>query len=500
MTEYQSSNRSIVKVTSLFGGVQIFLMLTSIIRGKFVALFIGATGMGINGMFVSAITMITQVAGLGLNFSAVRDISLAKESGDVERIDSTITVVRKWLVVCSLSGALILILVSNLLSKLSFGNSLYTLSFVLLSLVVSLSILTNGNVAILQGLRRMQEMAKASLWGAIVGLITSIPLYWYLGIKGIVPALIIAAITAYGFSYFYTRNIIIKRKINFREVYLQGGSMAKLGIVMMLANVIGSIVTYVINTYISNFGSLSDLGLYQAGLSITNQYSGVVFTAMAVDYFPRLSAVNTNTIQLNRIVNQQAEIVTTIITPILMFVMLAAPIIIHLLLSVEFIVLKHFIFIMAFSLIFKAASFNIGYISFAKGDKFLFFWFEGVFGSLLILISAILGYYFYGLNGIAIANLLSNVLYLIVIYLITNRRYGFKLQNGFLITYSKLVLFTGALFVTVLVFDNIYGYIFGISLTLWEFFFSFKHLDRILGLKSYFRDKFNKISQEANEE
>lgn len=111
--------------------------------------------------------------------------------------------------------------------------------------------------------------------------------------------------------------------------------------------------------------------LYQAGLSITNQYYGVVFTAMAVDYFPRLFAVNTNTIQLNRIVNQQAEIVTTIIiTPILM---LAAPIIIHLLLSVEFIVLKHFIFIMAFSLIFEAASFNIGYISFAKGDKFLFF-------------------------------------------------------------------------------------------------------------------------------
>lgn len=37
--------------------------------------------------------------------------------------------------------------------------------------------------------------------------------------------------------------------------------------------------------FISNFGSLKDVGLYQAANSITNQYVGVVFAAMGADFF-----------------------------------------------------------------------------------------------------------------------------------------------------------------------------------------------------------------------
>ena len=46
-----------------------------------------------------------------------------------------------------------------------------------------------------------------------------------------------------------------------------------------------------LSAFISKTGSLSDVGLYNAGLAIVDGYVGMVFTAMATDYFPRLSGV-----------------------------------------------------------------------------------------------------------------------------------------------------------------------------------------------------------------
>ena len=42
----ENGYRSILKGTSIFGGVQIFQILINLIRGKFVAMFLGPAGMG----------------------------------------------------------------------------------------------------------------------------------------------------------------------------------------------------------------------------------------------------------------------------------------------------------------------------------------------------------------------------------------------------------------------------------------------------------------------
>ena len=50
----KNSYRSILKGTSIFGGVQIFQIAVNLIRGKFVAMFLGPTGMGISSLFNSS--------------------------------------------------------------------------------------------------------------------------------------------------------------------------------------------------------------------------------------------------------------------------------------------------------------------------------------------------------------------------------------------------------------------------------------------------------------
>ena len=53
-----SSYRSIFKATSLFGGVQVYQILISVIKSKFVAVLLGPEGMGIQGLYQSAIQLI----------------------------------------------------------------------------------------------------------------------------------------------------------------------------------------------------------------------------------------------------------------------------------------------------------------------------------------------------------------------------------------------------------------------------------------------------------
>jgi len=56
----ENSYRSILKGTSVFGGVQVFQILINMVRGKFVALFLGPDGMGVSALLTSATSTVQQ--------------------------------------------------------------------------------------------------------------------------------------------------------------------------------------------------------------------------------------------------------------------------------------------------------------------------------------------------------------------------------------------------------------------------------------------------------
>ena len=83
-----TSYGSIFKSTMLFGVVQVLKAIMSVVKNKIAAVLIGPEGIGILGIFNSAIRVIQTGAGLGVSQSAVRDVSEAAGSGD-SGIDST---------------------------------------------------------------------------------------------------------------------------------------------------------------------------------------------------------------------------------------------------------------------------------------------------------------------------------------------------------------------------------------------------------------------------
>ncbi len=482
----ETSYRTILKATSLFGGVQVIQVFLNLVRGKVIAVLLGTAGVGLNSLYISSISMISNISGLGLSFTAVRDIAKAKESGDEQRLAAIIKVFKRWLYLTSFLGFAGVLIFSPLLSLYTFKSYENTVPFIFLAFMLLFGSLSAGNASLLQGTRNLKKYALYTLSGSLVAIVVSVPFYYIFGIKGIVPALIISALITYLFSLYYTAGIETKDvSISWKESFLSGLDMVKLGVAMMLSVFIGSFVHFLVNTYISNNGSIGDLGLYQAGMAITSQSVGLVFTAMAVDYYPRLSAISDNNQLVKQMVNQQGEITMLIATPVLLLLSLMAPIVIKLLYSNEFLTIVDFLRVLAFGMMFKAASYSIGAISFAKGDKRVFFLLEGVFSNASILLFSVLGYKIDGLNGLSWAILSMNLLYFIVIVIVTNKLYKFSINKSL----GKILIvstFMMSLLYIVLKseLDGIY-YPLAIIIVAISILYSYLEIDKLIGVREF---------------
>ena len=85
MTEEQTSYRQIMKATSLFGGVQVFSIIITIIRTKFIAVLLGPLGMGIAGLLTTTTTFIGGLTNRKYtNISKTSRETAKRELGDLE--------------------------------------------------------------------------------------------------------------------------------------------------------------------------------------------------------------------------------------------------------------------------------------------------------------------------------------------------------------------------------------------------------------------------------
>ncbi len=487
------SYKSIAKGTATFGGIQVFNILINLIRGKLVAILLGTEGMGIASLLTTAANSIQQLSSLGLNLSIVKEVSQANENQNPTLLTQVIKLSGKLLRLTSLLGALLTCFLSGLLSKWTFGSTHYQWYFIGLSVFIFLTTLSNGELSILQGIRAIRKLAYASVIGSINGLLIGVPLYYYFGYDGIVPAMIILSLSLYIFYYYQRHQAVQTEAVTTPSILSpQTKQMLSLGIVMMLSTLLGTLASYLLNLFIRNIGSLDDVGLYQAAHSITNQYSGLVFTAISMDFMPRLAAINTNNSKVRLLVNQQTEIISLAITPLVLTVILLAPAIIRLLLTDKFLSLIPVIRLMAIGILFKSISFPMGYISFAKGDKRTFFWLEGISSNLLTLTFNCIAFYYWGIVGVSIAFTSVFAIYTFIYIYLTNRLYHFKHTQSCIRLIIKLILFGVIGLACSFIPQPIYAYPLTAGITIIATIYSLRELNQRLSLLQFIKNKIKR--------
>ncbi len=429
MSSKQTSYRSIFKATSIFGGVQVINIIITIIRGKALALLIGTAGMGLNGLLMAGLNIIKALTSLGISESAVRDISISHASGNEEEIATTYTVFKRWIWFTALLGVLVTISLSTVLSKAAFGNSDHAMSYVWLSITFIFGALVGGIYTFLRGTRQVKYLAQATIYGSIAGLIVALPIFYVYGINGVVPAIIATSFVTFLVSLYFKRKIKIKTvEISWADTFTKGKPMVVLGLSMSVSTLLASGVAFVLSTFIVKLGSLEDLGLYNAGGTIVSSYVGMVFTAMSMDYFPRLSGLIHDEVKWKELVNQQADLVIIILNSVLILLLATAPLLIKILLSSEFLGALDYIMWAVIAIPLRGLVWVLGFIFIAKGDNKLFVIVE-TGANLLVLSFNLLFYYNFGLIGLGISMLVSYVISSIVMILIVKNKYNFSFSK-----------------------------------------------------------------------
>jgi len=483
MRDQQNSYRQIVKGTSIIGGVQVFTMIISIIRSKFVAVLLGPTGIGIAGLLTSTISFISGLTNFGLGTSAVRDIASANSIGDEIRISTVIKVLRRWVWITGILGTLVMLFFSPWISQLTFGNRDYTLAFIWISITLLFTQVSSGQLVVLQGMRKLQYLAKSSLAGSALGLIITVPLYYQFGVEGIVPAIIISSVVSLILSWYFAKKVKTEPiKISLASTLIEGKNMVTLGFMISLSMLLAVGVSYVVRIYISNTGGVEQVGLYSAGFLIINTYAGLIFNAMGTDFYPRLSEVAHSNELCKQTINQQAEIAILILAPILMAFIVFIQWVVILFYSNKFIAIDTMIHWAAIGLFFKAASWAIAFILLAKGASKLFFWNE-LLANIYGLGLNILGYHMLGLTGLGISFMVSYLLYLIQVYILSKIKYQFSFDTATIRIFAFQLLLAISCFLVILFSEKPYSYIVGTGLIVISSWYSYRELDKRIEIK-----------------
>lgn len=488
----KSSYRSIFKATSLFGGLQVYQILIGIIRSKFIAVLLGPAGMGISGLYTSATSLIKSLSSMGLQSSAVRDVAAAYGSGDTERINRTISVLRKLVWITGLLGMIIVLIGSPILSKTTFGSYDYTIPFIFLSVTLLLDQLSVAQNVILQGTRKLKHLAKSSAIGSTLGLLVTIPLYYLFGVEGIVPTLIIYSFISFLLAWYFARKVSFKKVVLTSQKTIQEGrTMLKMGIAMSVNALLLSVSAYFLRIFILHHGGQDAVGLFTAGFAIMTTYVGMIFSAISTDYYPRLAAVNDDNEKSRDVINQQGEIGLLIIAPCLVVCIVFMPLIVHLLYSEEFLPANDYILWACVGTLFKLVSWVISYLFIAKSAMKIFLKNE-ILVTLYSLLLSIVGYYIDGLRGLGIAFTLQYVFYFLQVGVVANRKYGYKLSKDFLILLiSQLALVLSSLLVATTT-SGYTMYVCGSLIILVTALYSYSGLNKRMDINQFIKSKFKK--------
>lgn len=415
----------ILKYTSLFGGVQGLVILIGLVRNKAMAWLLGAGGMGFNALMMSVQAFAAQCTNLGLSFGAVPKLSEVYEQGDHSQLDYFVQVIRLWSLIAAVLGLVFCVAASGLVDNMAFTWGDHTLHFAMLGASVAMLAVTGGEMAILKAIRRMGSLARIQIYVAIGAVLISVPLYYYWGHSGVVPAIVLIAALNMLLTIWHSYRCQPLRLIFSRRHLRDGYGMIRLGVAFVLAAAIGSGAEMAIRAFLNVEGGMDDVGFYNAAFMITITYAGMVFSAMETDFFPRLSAVNKDIEATNETVNKQMEVSLLLLSPMLVALLMLLPVLIPILFRRDFVPVVAVAQVAVLAMYFKVQSLPVAYITLARSHSLAYLLLETTYYVTLVM-AIVIGYRWWGIWGTGLAIVVAHIVEWVTVNAYACWQYGYR--------------------------------------------------------------------------
>lgn len=421
-------NERILKLTGMLGGQQAVGIVCSIVRTKLVALWIGPAGVGLFGIFNSALDMVSGVSQLGMRDTAVRHIAASRG----EAVPAMVWSVRRVALALGIVGAVAMLMLSPWLSRVSFGTSDGWSSFAWLSFAVLLLTLSNAEGAVLQGLHRFRKLTICSVAGTIAATAVSVPMFYFWRVNSIIPAILAFSVVT------WIAMGLVRERVDYparsergwRQAFAAGRQFMLLGFYITLTSLVAHAVNYLFLAYLNHYADLDAAGYYNAGFSLINRYAGLIFAAIAMEFFPRLSSVTGRRRAESVFVSNQIGITLAIIVPLAcVFTTLINPVV-RVLYTTEFVggVVPMVVLAMA-GTAFKAVSWCMAFVIVARADGRTFLVTETL-SAVVAIVFNIIGFRVGGFAGLGVAYTVWYAVYTLIIAVVYFRRYDLRVDRS----------------------------------------------------------------------
>jgi enterobacterial common antigen flippase len=444
----ENSYGQILKSSALIGGSSVAIVAVGIIRTKAMAVLLGPAGFGLMGLYGSIVDLVLSITSLGIGSSGVRQIAESVASGDTDRIGRTAVVLRRTAIALGVLGMVLTVAFAKPLSVLTFGSPEHADAVALLSLAVFFRAVAAGQGALIQGMRRIADLAKLGIIGAVLGAPIAIGLVWLFGERGVAPSLVAVAAVGLAISWWYSRKVPIRPPtIRRSEMTQEAASLLKLGFAFMASGVLMMGAAYAVRTIVLRMEGLEAAGFYSAAWTLGGLYVGIILQAMGADFYPRLVGAVTDHPRCNRLVNEQTRISLLLAGPGVIATLTFAFLVITIFYSANFAGAVEVLRWFCLGIALRVITWPIGFIIVAKNQRSIFLgtevaWTVVNVGLTWLCVGA------FGLNGAGIAFFASYVFHALMIYPIVHKLTGFRwsaenVKTGLMFLSSIAVVFGG---------------------------------------------------------
>ena len=463
------------------GSASLINIVMGIIKIKVLAVLLGPAGVGLMGLYQSIMGTASTFAGCGLDTSGVRQIAVSQ--GD----QKVLALVRRALlwgnILLGGLGMALLWLARELIAELVFHDTAHATEVGWLGLGVLLSLLAASQMAMLQGLRRIGDVARVNVLGSLVGSIVGVFIVWWLGHDGVHWFVISAPVASVIFSSWYASRLPkIQAEQDWAALRQQWQSMLSLGIPLMAAALLTLVTQLIARSWVMRDLGLDASGYFQAAWAISMTYIGFVLGAMATDYLPRLTEVIHDHERAKQLVNEQTEMALLMAAPVLLAMLTLAPWLIELLYARSFAPAAEILRWQVMGDIFKVIGWPMGFIVLAQGRADVFIATQLNWNAIYLL-CLWFGMAEMGLLVVGVGFFIAYVLQVGLVRLVAGRLIGFTAQIGNLAVFTSLLVASSAILIT-----SYYGLLFSLLigglLTLCFCGYSLWRLNQLLDLKS----------------
>lgn len=488
-----TSYRDILRSSSVVGGTHAVNYLIALMRVKIIAILLGPDGVGLISLYTSIIALLGAVSGLGIGSSGVREIVRAYSKDDAIEAARTVRILRRSCWATGLFGWLLVIAFAEPISNWMTGSSEHVSAIRILGSTLLIGAISSGQIALLQGLRRIGDLACVNVAGSLIGSLVSIAIYVFLGVKGVVPSLIVTAIIALAVSWWFSKRVPVERcDLPWADAIDGFKRLFGLGLAFMWSAGLLAGVDMLTRSFIAHEFGIESAGVYQAAWALSVMFAGFVLSAMGADFYPRLTAVIHNKPLAIRVVNEQIEIGVLLALPGILGIIAFSPVVVKMLYSPQFLPAAELVPWLTLGVFGRVISWPLGFVQLALGASR---WFVATETAFLCLqaASALWLLQCFGMVGVAYAFAISYAIHVVFALWLARRLIGFSCSSDARSLIATASVFVGAVLAFRSIPIEIFGRVTETAAIVAGTVFSLRGLVRRLGSESPFSKRLSSV-------